>query len=103
MRKRRPRRRILRILRYAAVRGWTPVAGAIVARAYAAALGAETDLVTVLLFGVAVPVSEAVLMIVPAAVMWIVDRSSRRVMDGFAIGATGATALTATATVTLLL
>ena len=81
---------------------WAPVAGGIVARAYAAALGAETELVEVLLYGVAVPISEALAMIVPAAVVWMVDRSRRRVLDGFAIGALGATALTAAATVSLL-
>jgi hypothetical protein len=81
---------------------WAPFAGRIVARAYAAALGAETNAVEVLLFGVAVPISEALLMVVPAAVVWTLDRSSRRILDGFAIGALGATALTAAATVTLL-
>ena len=81
---------------------WASVAGRIVARAYAAALGAETNAVEVLLFGGAVPISEALLMVVPAAVVWMVDRSSRRMLDGFAIGALGATALTAATTVTLL-
>lgn len=82
--------------------GWALVAGPIVARAYNAALGAPTEMWQIVLFGVAMPISEALLMVTPAVVVRMVDRSSRTALDGFAIGALGATALTAAATVTVL-
>lgn len=82
--------------------GWALISGPIVAGAYDAALGAQTNAVDVLLFGVVVPISEALLMIVPAVVVRLVDRSPRDVLDGFAIGAFGATVFTGAATATLL-
>jgi hypothetical protein len=81
--------------------GWALIAGPIVAGAYNAALGAQTNVAQVLLFGVVVPISEALLMILPAAVVRVLDRSTRGSLDGFAIGALGATAFTGAATVTL--
>jgi hypothetical protein len=82
--------------------GWALIAGPIVARAYDVALGAQADARQVLLFGVAVPVSEAVLMIVPAVVVRLTDRSPRDALGGFAIGAFGATVFTGAATAILL-
>ena len=82
--------------------GWALIAGPIVARAYDAALGAQTNVAQVLLFGVAVPISEALLMLVPAVVVRLMDRTPRDALDGFTIGALGATVFTGAATATLL-
>ncbi|TDO17739.1 putative copper export protein [Mycobacterium sp. BK086] len=82
--------------------GWALIAGPIVARAYDVALGAQADVGQVLLFGVAVPVSEALLMMVPAVVVRLTDRSPRDPLGGFAIGAFGATVFTGAATAILL-
>lgn len=82
--------------------GWALIAGPIVARAYDAALGAQTDLAEFLLFGVAVPISEAFLMLVPVVVVRLLDRTPRDALDGFTIGALGATVFTGAATATLL-
>jgi len=67
------------------------IIGPIVAQAYSAALGAQTDLGHVLISGVAVPISEVLLMVVPAAVVRVMNRSSRGPLDGFAVGGLGAT------------
>ncbi|EHB59456.1 hypothetical protein MycrhDRAFT_1892 [Mycolicibacterium rhodesiae JS60] len=83
--------------------GWALIAGPIVAGAYDVALGAPADTRRVLLFGVAVPVSEALLMILPAAVVRLTDRSPRDALGGFAIGAFGATVFTGVATAILLM
>ncbi|MCX2930436.1 zinc ribbon domain-containing protein [Mycobacterium sp. CVI_P3] len=83
--------------------GWALVAGPIVAKAYDAALGAHTDAAQVVLYGIVVPLSEAFVMILPAVVVRVLDRSTREILGGFAIGALGATACTAAATLTLLL
>jgi len=78
------------------------VVGPIVAEAYSAALGAQTDVGHVLISGVAIPISEALLMVVPAVVVRVMDRSSRSPLDGFAVGALGATVFNAGAAVALL-
>ena len=71
--------------------GFGVIVGPIVAQAYTAALGAQTDVGHVLISGVAIPIGEALLMVVPAVVVRMMDRSNRRPLDGFAVGALGAT------------
>jgi hypothetical protein len=82
--------------------GWAVIVGPIVAQAYSAALGAQTDVGHVLISGVVIPISEAVLMVVPALVVRVMDRSSRGPLDGFAVGALGATVFNGGSAFTLL-
>ncbi|WP_445169578.1 zinc ribbon domain-containing protein [Mycolicibacterium sp. Dal123E01] len=82
--------------------GWALIAGPIVATAYDAVLGGRTTPLQVVMFGVVVPISEALLVIVPAIVVRLLDRSSRDALDGFTIGAFGATVFTGAASATLL-
>ncbi|WP_163701412.1 zinc ribbon domain-containing protein [Mycolicibacterium sarraceniae] len=82
--------------------GWALIAGPIVAGAFDVPLTGQTEVRQLLLFGVAVPMSEAVLMILPAVAVRLSDRSPRNPLDGYAIGALGATAFTAAASATLL-
>ena len=81
---------------------WAVIVGPIVAEAYSAALGAQTDVGHVLISGVVIPVSEALLMLVPAVVVRVMDRSGRGPLDGFAVGALGATVFNAGSAITLL-
>lgn len=67
------------------------IVGPIVAEAYSAALGAQTQVEHILISGVAIPIGEALLMVVPAVVVRAMDRSLRGPLDGFAVGALGAT------------
>ncbi len=78
------------------------IVGPIVAQAYSAALGEQTDIGHVLISGVAIPVIEALLMVVPAVVVRMMARSTRGPLDGFAVGALGATVLNAGTAVALL-
>jgi hypothetical protein len=78
------------------------IVGPIVAEAYSAALGAQTDVGHVLISGVAIPVSEALLMVVPVVVVRVLDRSTRGPLYGFAVGALGATVFNAGTAIALL-
>ncbi|HTY28360.1 MAG TPA: B-box zinc finger protein, partial [Mycobacterium sp.] len=82
--------------------GWALLAGPIVAQAYSDALGGEVDVGHVLLSGVAIPVSEALLMLVPAVVVRAMNRSGTDPLTGFAVGALGATVFNAAASMVLL-
>lgn len=81
--------------------GWALIAGPIVADAYNASLGGQMDLGQLLLCGVAIPMTFALVLIAPAALVRAVDRSSRESLNGFTIGAVGATIVNAAATATL--
>lgn len=83
--------------------GWAVVVGPIVAQAYGAALGSQTNLRHVLVAGIAVPISGALLMVVPALVVRALDRRTRAPLKGFAIGALGASVFNSAATATLLM
>ncbi|HTY29388.1 MAG TPA: zinc ribbon domain-containing protein, partial [Mycobacterium sp.] len=76
--------------------------GPTVAQAYSNALGGEVDVGHVLLSGVAIPVSEALLMLVPAVVVRAMNRSGTDPLTGFAVGALGATVFNAAASMVLL-
>lgn len=82
--------------------GWAVVVGPIVAQAYSAALGSQTELRHVAVSGVAIPAGGALLMLVPAVVVRAIDRASREPLRGFAAGALGATAFNGASTATLL-
>lgn len=82
--------------------GWALVAGPIVADAYSAALGGRLSAGQLLLCGIAIPATFGLVMIAPAALVWLVDRSPGESLDGFTIGAVGATVANAAVTATLL-
>ncbi|MEI6252122.1 MAG: zinc ribbon domain-containing protein [Mycobacteriaceae bacterium] len=82
--------------------GWALIAGPIVADAYHAALGGQMTVAQLLLCGVAIPITFGIAMVAPAALVRAVDRSSGESLDGFTIGAVGATVVNAAATATLL-
>lgn len=71
--------------------GWAVIVGPVVSQAYSEALGGEVDLEHVLLSGVAIPVSEALSMLVPAVVVRAMNRSGTDPLTGFSVGALGAT------------
>ncbi len=81
---------------------WALIAGPIVADAYKAALGDRIGIAQVLLCGVAIPATYGLAMIAPAALVRAVDRARGEALDGFTIGAVGATVVNASATATLL-
>jgi hypothetical protein len=82
--------------------GWAYIAGTMFADGYDVALGFEENAGPTVLSGVALSVVEVLLMLVPALVVRILSRSTRESLDGFLVGAFGATAFTAAATCTLL-
>lgn len=83
--------------------GWAVLTGPIVARAYTSALGGSLGTAEVFLCGVAIPASFALVLVAPAVVVRAVDRSPGESLDGFTIGALGATVADAAATATQLL
>ena len=83
--------------------GWALISGPILARAYDAALGAQTNLTQMVLFGAVVPISEALLVLVPVVVVRLIDRTPRDALAGFTIGALAATLFTGFASATLLI
>ena len=82
--------------------GWAYVAGTVFADGYDVALGSEMNAGPGFGTSLAISVCEALLMLVPAVVVRVVNKSTRQSLDGFLIGALGATAFTAAATLTLL-
>lgn len=82
--------------------GWAYVAGTVLADGYDVALGSETNAGPALGTSLAISVCEALLMLVPTVAVRVLHRSPRESLDGFLIGALGATAFTAAATLTLL-
>jgi hypothetical protein len=82
--------------------GWVLLTGAMVARSYGVPLGAGIAGGRLLREGLGVPVGGMILMLVPALVIRLVRPSTREALDGFTIGALGALAFTAAATITRL-
>ncbi|MCB0941029.1 MAG: zinc ribbon domain-containing protein [Mycobacterium sp.] len=82
--------------------GWALIAGPIVTAAYRAALGSHTDLSHVLFSGVAIPITQALLMVVPAIVVWVLNRCTRKALSGYALGALGAVVFDRAAAIALL-
>jgi hypothetical protein len=82
--------------------GWAWIAGFVFADGYGAALVIQTGVGHTLLYALAIPLGEALLMLVPALVVRLLGESTRESLDGFLIGALGATAFTVAATLTLL-
>ncbi len=82
--------------------GWVLLTGAVVARSYGVPLGAGIAAGRVLREGLGIPIGSMVLMLMPALVVRLTRPSSRESLDGFRIGALGALAFTAAATITRL-
>lgn len=82
--------------------GWVLLTGAAMARSYGVPLGAGISGYRILRHGLGIPLGGMVLMLVPAVVARLLRPHTRESLDGFMIGALGATAFTAAATLTRL-
>ena len=82
--------------------GWVLLTGAIVARSYGIALGAEVVGARMLQMGIAIPLGGVILMLMPAVIVRLLRPPTRESLDGFMIGALGALTFTAAATLTRL-
>ncbi len=82
--------------------GWVLMTGHVAARTYNVPLGGGIALSRAAREGIGIPVGGAILMIVPAVVIRVMRPASREALDGFMIGALGALAFTAAATLTRL-
>lgn len=83
--------------------GWSLIAGPTIADAYNDAVGAQMDISQKLLSWLAIPISEALLMVAPTLVVRAIDRrSTAGSLDGFTIGAWGALVTNGASTATLL-
>ena len=80
--------------------GWALVTGAIVADSYDVALSDGTTEGHSIIEGLIIPAGGAVLMLLPAVVVRLLRPGTRESLDGFVIGALGAIAFTASATLT---
>jgi RsiW-degrading membrane proteinase PrsW (M82 family) len=81
---------------------WVLLTGAVVARSYGVPLGTGVVGFQMLKDGLGVPLGSAVLALLPAVIIRWTSPTSRESMDGFMIGALGALAFTAAATLTRL-
>ena len=81
---------------------WVLVSGGLVARNYGVPMSVGLALHHLLKAGIAIPAVGMLLMVVPAVVMRLVNRSDRESLDGFVIGTLGALGFTAAATITRL-
>ena len=82
--------------------GWVLLTGAIVARSYGVPLGAGIAAGRIAREGLGIPLGSMLLMLVPVVVVRLLRPPTRESMDGFMIGALGALAFTAAATLTRL-
>jgi len=82
--------------------GWALIAGPIVADAYHSALGGQMDFDELMLCGVAIPITFGLVLVAPTALVRLLDRSDREALEGFTIGAVGASVVNAAATATLM-
>ena len=63
--------------------GWAWIAGFVFADGYGATLVPQTGVGHTLLYALAIPIGEALLMLVPALVVRVLDKSTRESLDGF--------------------
>ncbi|QRY54134.1 zinc ribbon domain-containing protein [Mycolicibacterium septicum] len=82
--------------------GWVLLTGHAMAKSYGVPLGVGVTGSRMVRNGLGIPLGGAVLMLVPAVVVRLLRPASRESLDGFMIGALGATAFTAAATLTRL-
>lgn len=81
---------------------WVLIAGQLVARAYGVPMSVGLALNHLLREGFSIPIVGMVLMVLPAVVVRLIPVQTRESLDGFVIGALGALAFTAAATLTRL-
>ncbi|CRZ15897.1 zinc ribbon domain-containing protein [Mycolicibacterium neworleansense] len=82
--------------------GWVLLTGHVMAKSYGVPLGSGVTGFRIMRNGLGIPLGGAILMLVPAVVVRLTRPASRESLDGFMIGALGATAFTAAATLTRL-
>ncbi len=82
--------------------GWVMFTGAAVAREYDMALGVDMPYHRIVRDGLGVPIGAMLLMLAPVVLIRLTRPRAREVLDGFAIGALGALAFTAAATLSRL-
>ena len=82
--------------------GWALIAGPIVVDAYYDEIGGQLGVAELFLCGVAIPMTFALVLVAPAALVRALDRSGRESLEGFTVGAVGSTVVNAAATATLL-
>jgi hypothetical protein len=82
--------------------GWVLLTGANVARSYGIALGSGVVGARMLRDGIAIPLGGLILMLMPVVIVRLLRPPTREALDGFVIGALGALAFTAAATLTRL-
>jgi hypothetical protein len=82
--------------------GWVLLTGAVVARSYGVPLGTGIAGTRILREGLGIPVGGMIVMLLPVVVVRMTRPSTRESLDGFMIGALGALAFTAAATITRL-
>ena len=82
--------------------GWAHLAGTVFAEGYDVALGFELEAGPNVAHAIAVSIIEVLMMAVPAVVVRVFCRPPHQPLDGYSVGALGATAFTAAATVTFL-
>ncbi|MDF3337393.1 zinc ribbon domain-containing protein [Mycolicibacterium septicum] len=82
--------------------GWVLLTGHAMAKSYGVPLGVGVTGSRMVRNGLGIPLGGAILMLVPAVVVRLLRPASRESLDGFMIGALGATAFTAAATLTRL-
>ena len=78
--------------------GWQFIVGPVMEDAYYAEMGGQLSAGQLLVCGVAIPITYAIILVAPAVAVRVLDRSSGESLDGFAIGAMGATLVNAAAT-----
>jgi hypothetical protein len=79
--------------------GWVLLTGAVVARSYGVPLGVGIAADRVLREGLGIPVGGMIVMLIPVVVVRLTRPPTRESLDGFMIGALGALAFTAAATI----
>ena len=82
--------------------GWAWLTGEIIARGYTVAFGSSTEFTNPVWEAVVIPVSGAIIMVIPIVVARLSRVGTRESLDGFLIGAVGAMIFTAAATLTQL-
>lgn len=82
---------------------WQLVTGPLVEDAYYAEMGGQLTGEQLLVCGVIVPITFGLVLIAPAVLVRVLSRTDRESLDGFAIGAAGATFVNAAATATYLM
>lgn len=82
--------------------GWVLLTGHTMAKSYGVPLGVGVTGSRIVRNGLGIPLGGAILMLVPAVAVRLLRPASRESLDGFMIGALGATAFTAAATLTRL-